>query len=40
MSNEIKVFENAEFGSVRTLVINGEPYEMLSVSTLMTKTRE
>lgn len=26
MSNEIKVFENAEFGSVRTLVINGEPY--------------
>ena len=26
MSNEIKVFDNAEFGSVRTLVINGEPY--------------
>ena len=26
MSNEIKVFENTEFGSVRTLVINGEPY--------------
>ena len=26
MSNEIKAFENAEFGSVRTLVINGEPY--------------
>ena len=26
MSNEIKIFENEEFGSVRTLVINGEPY--------------
>ena len=26
MSNELTVFENAEFGSVRTLVINGEPY--------------
>ena len=26
MSNELKVFEKAEFGSVRTLVINGEPY--------------
>ena len=26
MSNEITVFENTEFGSVRTLVINGEPY--------------
>ena len=26
MSNEIKIFENEEFGSVRTLEINGEPY--------------
>ena len=26
MSNAIKIFENEEFGSVRTLVINGEPY--------------
>ena len=26
MSNEITVFENTEFGSVRTLVINDEPY--------------
>ena len=26
MSNEITVFENTEFGSIRTLVINGEPY--------------
>ena len=26
MSNEITVFESTEFGSVRTLVINGEPY--------------
>lgn len=26
MSNELTVFENTEFGSVRTLVINGEPY--------------
>ena len=26
MENAIKIFENAEFGSVRTLVINGEPY--------------
>ena len=26
MSNEITVFSNTEFGSVRTLVINGEPY--------------
>lgn len=24
--NEIKIFENAEFGSVRTIEINGEPY--------------
>lgn len=24
--NEIKVFENAEFGSVRTIEVNGEPY--------------
>lgn len=24
--NEIKIFENAEFGSVRTLEVNGEPY--------------
>lgn len=24
--NELKIFENAEFGSVRTLSINGEPY--------------
>ena len=26
MSNELTVIENTEFGSVRTLVINGEPY--------------
>ena len=26
MENAIKIFENAEFGYVRTLVINGEPY--------------
>ena len=26
MSNEIKVFENAEFGSVRGMEINGEPW--------------
>ena len=26
MSNEIKIFENEEFGSVRTLEINGKPY--------------
>lgn len=26
MSNKLTVFENTEFGSVRTLVINGEPY--------------
>ena len=26
MSNEVKIFENDEFGSVRTLEINGEPY--------------
>ena len=26
MSNEIKIFENEEFGSVRTMKINGEPY--------------
>lgn len=26
MANEIKIFENEEFGSVRTLEINGEPY--------------
>lgn len=26
MSNEIKIFENDEFGSVRTMEINGEPY--------------
>ena len=26
MSNEIKIFENEEFGSIRTLEINGEPY--------------
>ena len=25
MNNKIKVFENAEFGSVRTVTINGEP---------------
>lgn len=24
--NEIKIFENAEFGAVRTIEINGEPY--------------
>ena len=24
--NEIKIFENTEFGSVRTIEINGEPY--------------
>lgn len=26
MSNEIKIFENEEFGSVRTMEINGKPY--------------
>ena len=26
MENEIKIFENEEFGSVRTMEINGEPY--------------
>lgn len=26
MTNEIKIFENEEFGSVRTMEINGEPY--------------
>ena len=26
MANEIKIFENEEFGSVRTMKINGEPY--------------
>ena len=26
MSNEIKIFESEEFGSVRTMEINGEPY--------------
>ena len=26
MSNEIKIFENEEFGSIRTLEINGKPY--------------
>lgn len=26
MSNEIKIFENEEFGSVRTMEINGEPW--------------
>ena len=26
MSNEIKIFENEEFGSVRTMEIDGEPY--------------
>lgn len=26
MSNEVKIFENEEFGSVRTLEINGKPY--------------
>ena len=26
MDNEIKIFENEEFGSVRTMEINGEPY--------------
>ena len=26
MANEIKIFENEEFGSVRTLEINGKPY--------------
>lgn len=24
--NEIKVFEHAEFGQVRTMVVNGEPW--------------
>lgn len=24
--NQIKIFENPEFGSIRTLEINGEPY--------------
>ena len=26
MNNKIKVFENAKFGSVRTVTINGEPW--------------
>lgn len=26
MSNKIKVFENPEVGSVRTVTINGEPW--------------
>lgn len=26
MANEIKIFENEEFGSVRTMKINGEPW--------------
>lgn len=26
MANEIKIFENEEFGSIRTIEINGEPY--------------
>ncbi|MBQ5565876.1 MAG: Bro-N domain-containing protein, partial [Clostridia bacterium] len=26
MSNELKIFENPEFGSIRTLEINGEPW--------------
>src|SRR5574344_470761 len=26
MANEINIFENEEFGSVRTMEINGEPY--------------
>ena len=46
--NEIKIFENTEFGSVRTIAIDGEPYfvgkdvavqEMLWQSTLMMKIR-
>lgn len=24
--NEIKIFKNAEFGEIRTVVINGEPW--------------
>ena len=24
--NELKVFQNEEFGAVRTMTINGEPY--------------
>ena len=30
MNNKIKVFENAEFGSVRTMTINGEPWFVAS----------
>lgn len=30
MNNKIKVFENAEFGSVRTVTINGEPWFVAS----------
>lgn len=26
MNNKISVFENAEFGSLRTVTINGEPW--------------
>lgn len=26
MENQIKVFENTEFGSVRTIEVNNEPY--------------
>ena len=30
MNNKIKVFENAKFGSVRTVTINGEPWFVAS----------
>lgn len=30
MSNELKIFENPEFGSIRTLKINGEPWFVLA----------
>lgn len=30
MSNELKIFENPEFGSIRTLEINGEPWFVLA----------
>lgn len=30
MSNELRIFENPEFGSIRTLEINGEPWFVLA----------
>lgn len=30
MENEIKIFENEEFGKVRTVIIDGEPWFVLA----------